>query len=349
MSVLDRRNIIDPGNDLPIQPEQVLVAVPTLNEARHIERCLRSLMESDPFCDRVLFAVADGGSTDETRTIVEALTQTHSNLVLLDNPDVLQSAGINRVVAELAGPDHVILVRCDAHAKYPSGYVRRIVDAFANHPDAASVAGVLDARGDNGFQQASAWAVDTRLGSGGSAHRGGTRSGWVDHGHHAGFRLEWFRRLGGYDPGFSHNEDAEYDHRLAQADGRLWLEGQLRTDYVMRPTPSALWIQYWHYGKGRARTVMKHRMRPRARQIAPALLLVLQLCCLVAAPFWPPALGLPALYLAMLAAVSVVAAVRMQSVCGLWAGVALFIIHNAWGAGFIRGLIQGSARGAGRQ
>ena len=340
-----------PDNQMPedcrgnpaIRPDQVLVAIPTLNEARHIERCLASLMDHDPFCEQVQFVVADGGSTDGTGEIVRTLARRRRNLVLLDNPDVLQSAGINRVVSERAGPGHSILVRCDAHAQYPPGYVRRVAEVFTACPEAASVVGVLDSRGDTCFQKACAGVVDTPLGSGGSAHRGGRRSGWADHGHHAGFRLEWFRRLGGYDPGFSHNEDAEYDHRLARAGGKLWLEGSLRTDYVMRPTPRALWVQYWRYGKGRARTVLKHRMRPRPRQIVPALSLMLQIICLALGPVWPPALGVPALYLAVLAAVSLVAAVRMRSACGLWAGVALFIIHNAWGAGFIRGLAKGTA------
>ena len=30
-------------------PDQVLVAVPTLNEAGHIEACLKSLIDGDPF------------------------------------------------------------------------------------------------------------------------------------------------------------------------------------------------------------------------------------------------------------------------------------------------------------
>ena len=344
MTLPDRKTVLAPAAAPAIRPEEVIVAVPTLNEARHIERCLMSLIDPDPFCERVRVVVADGGSTDDTRAIVQAMARTRRNLILLDNPGVLQSAGINRVVAELAGPDHRFLVRCDAHAQYPKGYVRRVAEALAARPEAASVAGVLDAGGQNCFQQASAWAVDTRLGSGGSAHRGGTRSGWTDHGHHAGFRLDWFRRLGGYDPDFSHNEDAEYDHRLGLAGGKLWLDGSLRTDYAMRPTPGALWRQYWRYGKGRARTVLKHRMRPRPRQVAPALALILQLSCLVLAPFWPPALALPALYLTVLAAASAVAVVRLGSLCGLWAGVALFIIHNAWGAGFLRGLATGEGR-----
>ncbi|MEM8848701.1 MAG: glycosyltransferase family 2 protein [Pseudomonadota bacterium] len=322
-------------------PDHVLLVVPTLNEAAHIEACLTSLWRDDSFAQSVRIAVTDGGSTDGTRDIVRALARTHPNLILVDNPAQLQSAGVNAAVAAVATPGHQFLVRCDAHAIYPDGYVRRVAEAMAARPEAASVVGVMDAQGATCFARAAAWVVDTPLGSGGSAHRGGARSGWVDHGHHAGFRLDWFKRIGGYDGNFSHNEDAEYDHRLARAGGHVWLEAGLRTDYRMRPTARGLLRQYWKYGRGRARTVLKHRMRPRPRQVIPAANLVALIAALALATVWPWALIVPGAYLAMLTSVSVVAAARMGRLCGLWAGVALAIMHNGWGAGFLRQILAG--------
>lgn len=327
-----------------VRPDEVLVVIPALNEASHIEACLRSIIESDPFCEGVKIAVVDGGSTDGTQVIVDRMSREFPNIRLVDNPDKIQSAGINKAVSVVADKRTQIIVRCDAHAVYPEGYVRRVVETFAEHPEAGSVVGVLDSKGENCFQRASSWIVDTPLGSGGSAHRGGTESGWVDHGHHAGFRIEWFRHIGGYDASFSHNEDAEYDHRLGLAGGRVWLDAGLRTDYVMRPTPRGLWLQYWRYGRGRARTILKHRMKPRLRQMVPALSLAIQFLCLLVALVWPPALGIPAFYFGALVATSAVAAFQMRSACGLWAGVAEFIIHNAWATGFLWQLAKGHRR-----
>ena len=117
---------------------------------------------------------------------------------------------------------------------------------------ADSVVVPMDAVGVGCFQRAVAWVVDTPLGSGGSAHRGGKRSGFVDHGHHAAFKAARFRELGGYDEAFSHNEDAEFDRRLADAGGRIWLDADIRIGYFPRATPGALWRQYWNYGRARA-------------------------------------------------------------------------------------------------
>lgn len=331
------------GSDGP-GPGAVLVAVPALNEANAIEACLDSLIGDDPWMRQVQVVVADGGSRDSTRDIVGKLQTRYPNLSLIDNPGRLQSAGINRVVDQAATDAHQILVRCDAHALYPPHYVQDVATALASRPEAASLATPMDAKGQGCFQRAAAWVVDTPLGSGGSAHRGGQKSHWVDHGHHAGFRLDWYKRIGGYDESFSHNEDAEYDHRLGLAGGRVWLEADIRLDYTMRPSLRALARQYLNYGRGRARNVAKHRMRPRPRQLIPVINFAGLVLALLLSLVWPWALIAPLGYLAVLALVSALA-VRRIGPCGLWAGPALAAMHNAWGLGFLHGFVtQGLAR-----
>jgi succinoglycan biosynthesis protein ExoA len=317
-----------------IAPHEILVGVPALDEERHIAGCLRSLMAGAPAMRAVRVVVADGGSSDGTRGIVRALQEQFPNLSLVDNPDRVQAAALNRIVADCALPEHRVLVRCDAHAIYPPGYVLAVAASLAAR-DAAALATAMDAVGRGCVQKAAAWVVDTPLGSGGAPHRGGRRSGYVDHGHHAGFRLDWFQRVGGYDPGFRHNEDAELDHRLAQAGGRIWLDAGIRVAYVARDSLAALALQYWRYGRGRARTLLKHRLRPRPRQAIPALNTAGLALCLGLAPLHPGFLAGPASYLALLAATSVWIALSHRSACGLWAGPALAAMHLPWGAGFL--------------
>ena len=149
----------------------VLVVIPVLNEAAHIETCVRSLMTGDARLAQASFVVADGGSTDRTREIVNGLSAEFPNLRLLANRKKLQSAAVNLAARE-AGQGRSILVRCDAHAIYPSGYVMMIADSLGSR-GVASVVVPMDAAGKTCFQKANAWIVDTPLGSGGSAHRGG--------------------------------------------------------------------------------------------------------------------------------------------------------------------------------
>jgi succinoglycan biosynthesis protein ExoA len=317
-----------------VDPATILVVIPTLNEAAHIETTLRQLGFDAPELAPMRIVVADGGSTDGTREIVERLAERRPGLILMDNPQRLQSAGINRAVAHQALPRHRYLVRCDAHALYPPGFVMAVVTSLETR-GADGLAVVMDSIGEGCFQRAAAWAADSKAGSGGSGHRGGAASGWVDHGHHAGFRLARFQEIGGYAEEFAANEDAEFDHRLRMEGGRIWLDASLRLGYFPRRTPRALARQYWRYGRGRARTVLRHRMRPRLRQVIPVILTLGVAGGAVLAPVMP-ALGLiPLGYGGLLLWLSLQAALTRRSACGLWVGVALAAMHLPWGAGFL--------------
>ncbi len=317
-----------------VRPEEIVVAVPALNEACHIEACIRSLMTGDPRLEQVRIVVADGGSQDGTRGIVARLAEVHANLTLVDNPARLQSAGVNRVAREAARGGHRYLVRCDAHAHYPPRFVMRVVERLVR-TGAQSVVVPMDAVGQGCFQRANAWVVDTWLGSGGAAHRGGRRSGFVDHGHHAAFDLSTFLALGGYDEAFSHNEDAEYDRRLIAAGGRIYLDADCRIQYVARARPGALVRQYFLYGRGRARTLRKHGGPWRLRQMAPLANFFALGTTAVAAPLFPVLWMYPAAYLGGLVSASVALAFRHRSPCGLLSGWAAALMHNAWALGFL--------------
>lgn len=332
----------DQGSISKVTGADVIAVIPTLNEAAHIEACVRSLMTGDKRLAAIEMIVADGGSTDGTQGIVERLREEFPNLRLIDNPKRLQSAAVN-LAAQRAGEGRGILVRCDAHAVYPSNYVMRVADALAQR-GVASLVVPMDAAGTSCFQKANAWIVDTPLGSGGSAHRGGKVSGFVDHGHHAGFDRKAFLAFGGYDETFTHNEDAEYDTRLRAAGGKIFLDAGIRLTYLPRNTAGGLARQYFNYGKGRARTLMKHGERPRLRQLIPPATLLACVLGLLVAPFSLWGLVLPGGYLAALVLASVMVAVKQRSLCGLLAGVASAIMHMSWSAGLFRQLLKGQRR-----
>ena len=314
---------------------KILVVIPTLNEKAHIEKCLRSLCSGADDKHPFDIVVSDGASTDGTQTIVENLMSELPGLKLVHNAQQIQSAGINFAVQQCARADHRVLVRCDAHAVYPPNFVADLVDTL-DRTDAQSVVISMDSRGNTAFGRAAAWIADTRLGAGGSAHRGGHKSGFVDHGHHAAFDLAWFRKAGGYDASFSHNEDAELDFRLTSMGAKIWMESTIRIDYVMRPNLASLARQYWNYGRGRCRTVCKHNMRLKLRQAIPILNFLGIILCLCLSDLSAAFLILPLAYFGTLAVCSPFAAFSMQRLGGLWAGPALFVMHNAWAVGFIR-------------
>jgi succinoglycan biosynthesis protein ExoA len=337
MAEIERNEAPEPA------PASILAVIPTLNEERHIETCIRSLMRGDAQLRSIPLVVADGGSTDKTVEIVEHLKSEFPNLQLIHNPKKLQAAAMNLAVLDASTPVTQYIVRCDAHSIYPADFILSVAKAL-KATGAASVVIPMDAVGDTCFERANAWIVDTPLGSGGSVHRGGKISGYVDHGHHAGFNVNMYRQIGGYDETFSHNEDAEYDERVAQAGGKIFLDSEIRIRYIPRGSVSRLAKQYFNYGKGRARNVRKHGQRLKIRQALPVFALLANAAGFLVSPLFLPALILPLGYFGVLATASVAVAVWKRSPCGLLAGLISGTMHMSWAAGFLSEAVAGTRR-----
>jgi succinoglycan biosynthesis protein ExoA len=317
-------------------PRNILVVIPTLNEARNIEGVVATLLADLPKDTTTTLVVADGGSTDGTVELVQAMARQRTDLHLLHNPKRIQSAAIN-LAARTFGHDADVLIRCDAHAIYPAGFVQSLV-ASLDASQADSVVVPMDSVGHSCLQRATAWVSDTAVGSGGSAHRGGRRSGFVDHGHHALFRMASFHRVGGYDETFTHNEDAELDCRQRALGSKVYLDAGIRLQYHPRDTFKGIWRQYAGYGRGRSRTARRHPGSMRLRQAAVPIHFLLMVFALLMAARLPILLLWPLLYMGALAAASVLLAWRHRSLCGLLAGPAAFVMHTSWAVGFFTGL-----------
>lgn len=313
----------------------VLVVIPCLNEAPHLPRLLEALLE-DPAADQIV--VADGGSDDGSRDIVQGFAARTDRVKLLDNPERIQSAGVNRAVAQFGDRFHW-LVRIDAHSIYPEHYVSLLLDA-ATRENARSVVVPMVTRARGCFQKAVAAAQNNVIGTGNAAHRHPSSQGrFVEHGHHALMAIDAFKQVGGYCEAMHCNEDAELDFRLGQADVAIWLEPTATIGYLPRSSPSALWRQYLRYGQGRARNARRHGGRLRLRQILPLFVPMMLLLALLA-PL-NPALAVPAAaYIIVMLTLGLLVGLQAGGLCALASGVPAMIMHTAWGMGFLQELVR---------
>lgn len=315
---------------------RILIVIPCLNEAQHIGPLLSQLQPVAARIDASI-VVADGGSTDETRTIAASVAAGNDRVVVLKNPKRLQSAAINLAV-ERFGNDAEYLIRIDAHGGYPPDFCDRLIeDADAINADSVVVS--METSGDGTVQRANAAAQNSRLGTGGSKHRHAARGQWIDHGHHALMRVSAFRAVGGYDESFSHNEDAELDHRLRAAGFRIWLTGATRMTYYPRVTWASLFSQYFAYGRGRARNVIKHRAVPGARQLAPLLVFPAAILSAFTVVHWVALLPIAA-WAGICLVYGLVTALREHTPQLALMGVSIMVMHLAWSAGFWRELLS---------
>jgi succinoglycan biosynthesis protein ExoA len=310
----------------------VSIIMPSLNEESYVAEAIRSVLPPPDALDCELLVV-DGGSVDGTRAIVRQMAERDPRIRLLSNDKRIQASGVN-LAAGQASPRARWLVRADCHSKYPGDFVARCVQTLAN-TGAASVVVPMSAQGLTCWQKAVAAAQNSRLGNGGAAHRLSGRSGYVEHGHHAAFDRATFLELGGYDEAFTHNEDAELDHRLLCAGKRIYLDANAELTYFPRTRASALARQYFNFGRGRASTILKHRAVPRARQLAPVLALMACLGSLAGSAFAPASFIVAAAYVATCVAWGATLAWRERSACVLLSGFAAVIMHMGWGAGFL--------------
>jgi len=317
---------------------RLLIVIPCLNEAAHLPGLL-SLLCADPAARDARIVVADGGSTDASGDIVRRFAADDARVLLLANPKRIQSAAVNLAVA-CYGADAETLIRVDAHANYPADFLTRLI-AASHETGADTVTISMRATSEDGacFQAAAAAAQNSVLGAGGSPHRKGGARRWVDHGHHALFKLSAYRGAGGYDESFTHNEDAELDARIRERGGRILLAADILIDYFPRKTARALARQYFGYGRGRARTAAKHREPLKPRQLAPlAVTPAIGLCAL--APFSLWAIAPAATWLALCLSFGALLGLRERRVCAAFAGIPAAIMHATWSAGFLLEMLK---------
>jgi succinoglycan biosynthesis protein ExoA len=326
--------------DRPQQPAAplpfVTVAVPCLDEEAYIEFCIRSILSQDYPRDRMEILVADGGSRDRTREILGCLVEEDPRIVVIDNPGRIQAAAMNEMIRRARGD---VIVRMDAHSAYAKDYLSRCVEVL-ERTGADNVGGAARACARSSFQRALCAALDSYLGVGGSSFRSEKNEGFVDTVPFGAFRRRVFDTVGMFDPRAVTNEDAELNQRIIAAGGKVYLSRDIVVHYFPRDSFTGLAKQYYRYGKGRARTLLKLRELLALRPAIPFLMVAGGAALLATSwlhPFTPFVLGAYAL-------ATGVEAVRVGRKAGgrlvpvVWA---IFpTLHVAHGVGFAAGLIR---------
>lgn len=316
-------------------PSCAVVVIPCLNEEGHIQGVIDHFAAESPDTVRKI-VVADGGSTDRTLEIVEQCARLDARIVLLRNIRRIQSSGVNRAV-EQYGDLAPFIIRVDAHADYPVGFCKTLL-AAQEATGADSVVVSMTARGMTCFQQAAAAAQNSKLGNGGSAHRTLAEGRFVDHGHHALMNTNAFRAVGGYDETFTHNEDAELDCRLIAAGYRIYLCPGADITYYPRTNLVSLFRQYRNFGRGRVMTILKHRMKPKLRQVIPVM--IGPAVALSALGFVAPVLVVPAALWATASLLyGIILGGRSRNACECGSGAAAMAMHLGFSVGFISHLV----------
>jgi cellulose synthase/poly-beta-1,6-N-acetylglucosamine synthase-like glycosyltransferase len=315
---------------------RVTIAMPAYNEEAYIETCVASVQAQDYPRDRIEILVADGRSTDRTREILARLTASDPRIQLIDNPDKIQAAGLGQIVKQATGD---VIVRMDVHCEYAPDYVRRCVEAL-ERTQADNVGGAQRSKAKTLFQRALCAALTSPLGTGGVKYRHEGAEGFVDTVFLGAFRRRVFETIGMWDPKAITNEDSELNQRILEAGGKIYLSKDIVVHYYPRESFKTLAIQYFRYGKGRARTLIKLGKYPTLRPLGPFLFVSGLAATLLVPPLWPVA----PLAFATYALATGAEAVRVGSSLGIAAIPTVWrmfpVLHGSHAAGFAAGLFQ---------
>ncbi|MDQ3367003.1 MAG: glycosyltransferase family 2 protein [Myxococcota bacterium] len=262
---------------------RVTIAMPAYNEEAYIEACIRSVQAQDYPADQIEILIADGRSTDRTREILARLAEADPRIRTVDNPARLQAAGLGLLVKEATGD---VIVRMDVHAEYATDYVRQCVEAL-ERTGAENVGGAQRAKAKTFFQRALCAALESPLGVGGAKYRSSEAEGYVDTVFLGAFRRKVFETIGLWDPGAITNEDAELNQRILDAGGQIYLSRDIVVHYFPRDSFKKLAKQYYKYGRGRARTLLKLGTVPTLRPFGPFLMVSGAAAMLMFPPAWP--------------------------------------------------------------
>jgi succinoglycan biosynthesis protein ExoA len=329
------------------------VIVPCRNERSHIAAfCASALRQQPPEGWAMQLVIADGGSDDGTREVLDALAAQDARVRVIDNPKRIVASGLNRAL-EVAGGE--VIVRMDVHSEYAADYIAECIAALAE-TGASNVGGPWRAEPDAGAgptQQAVAAAFQSRWAAGGARSRQLDFSGWVDTVYLGCWPRASFECFGNFDESLVRNQDDEHNLRITRGGGRVWQSARIRSVYRPRARLAQVLRQYQQYGYWKPFVMKKHGQPASLRHLVPAgLVLALALGAVLALAGWPTLLtGLLAVYgMAVLAmTLAVWRSSRLALAAALRVPAVIAAYHLGYGSGSLLGFWDALRHGQGRE
>ncbi len=323
----------------------VSVIIPCRNEEKTIHLVLEALFEQSFPLQNMEIVIADGLSTDGTRRAIHAFSEAHPALFvrLVDNPKQIIPTGLNTAIKASKGE---LIVRMDAHSLPNQDYVQRCYNAH-QEGKAENVGGVWKiSPQNNGWVARSIAAAAANPFAVGDAHyRFTEKAAYVDTVPYGSYKRELFEKIGYFDESLLANEDYEFNTRIRQSGGRIWLDPAIQCTYFARATFAALAKQYWGYGFWKAQMLKRYPETLRWRQaLPPAFVLGLVVLALVGF-IWPIAWPVFAVIVGLYLAVQLVPAIQISLKAGdihlsIGVVIATLIMHFSWGTALIVGLFS---------
>ena len=323
----------------------VSIIVPCYNEETTIRHLLDAVLAQTYPLEKMELIISDGMSTDHTSDVIASFQKDHPLLAIhvVENLKQTIPSGLNQAIRESSGE---IIVRLDAHSMPIPEYVERCVAAHQLHKG-DNIGGVWEIRaGDETWiAESISFAAAHPLGVGDALYRLNAKAGAVDTVPFGSFRRALIEKIGEFDETLLANEDYEFNTRVRESGGIVWLDPSIRSVYFSRSTLGKLASQYWRYGFWKYKMLKRYPHTLRWRQALPPAFVLALIILIVLSLFIEIARYLLVaqllIYFLILGLVALKLAVEQRK-SFLVAGLPLSILtmHVSWGAGFLRSSIS---------
>ena len=322
---------------------RVSVIIPCRNEEKRIGALLESLYSQSYATNDMEVVIADGMSLDGTRQIIQDFSTSHPDLTIrvVDNVKQIIPAALNVAINAAEGE---FIVRMDAHSVPDVEYVKNSVDdLLAGKGDNVGGVWKIQPGNDTWVAKSIVEATSHPLGVGGAKYRYTTEAEEVDTVPFGAFRKDLINQIGGFDESLLTNEDYEFNVRIRQNGGKIWLNPAIFCNYYARETFGLLAKQYWRYGFWKAKMLKRYPETARPRQILPPLF-VLGVVGLIGLSFLSKIflfglISILMFYLIVLLFVGTQVAIKkkyLPFVFGM--PISIMLMHFVWGSAFWVGL-----------
>jgi glycosyltransferase involved in cell wall biosynthesis len=248
--------------------KKVSIIIPARNEEAFIINTLDSIMSQDYPNSSVEVIIADGNSDDNTRSLIQEYIKNHANVYLIDNPEGVVPYALNYAIKKATGE---VIVRLDAHSKYPNNYVSGLVFEL-DRLKADNVGGVWITTPANEGLVATAIALATShpLGIGDASYRlENPQIKEVDTVPFGCFPKDVFDRIGLFDTDLIRNQDDEFNGRIIKNGGKIFLVPDVEIEYYARASIRTMMKMFYQYGLFKPLVNVKLGSAASIRQFVP--------------------------------------------------------------------------------
>lgn len=319
---------------------KITIVIPCRNERPFIKECIDAIYNCTlPEGYHLQIFVVDGMSNDGTRDVVGELCKQRSNLFLIDNTKQLTPFAFNLGIFAGAEADFIQIV--GARHILSSNYLQSCIEKLLSHPEIWGVGGQIKNVAINPLSERISAVMSSRFGVGMGNFRTMTSSGYTDTVTSPMYPARVFREIGYFDEMLVRNQDDDFNFRISNAGGKLYLIHDIHLKYYVRATIKGLRKQYFQYGYWKVFVNQKHGKMTTLRQLFPPVF-VFYLCSFLFLPLLPQWLQLIylspfAIYLLM----SIYLGAQLSRSMKFMATSVLFpLLHLSYGMGYILGIFD---------